>query len=95
MMHTDGEMMVCSGCGAHVPKDTERTAEFVSTESQTHSKRIATDEDATYKGKPTVEVECIRCGNDRAYYTPKQRNSDDELPTTVLECIACGYRWQG
>ena len=95
MMHADGPEMVCSGCGARVPKDEEVAASFVSTESQTDSDVIETSEDAADEGKPTAEVECEECGAERAWYTIKQTGSADEPPTRFFKCTECGHRWRG
>ena len=42
MMHADGDEMVCSACGETVAKDTERAAEFVSTDEQSGDEVIET-----------------------------------------------------
>lgn len=95
MMHGDGDEMVCSGCGARVPKDEEAAAAFVSTESQGDSDVIETSEDAADEGKPTAEVECEECGAEHAWYTIKQTGSADEPPTRFFKCTECGHRWRG
>ena len=95
MMHGDGDEMVCAGCGARVAKDDEHAAAFVSTERQTHDDVIETSEDAADEGKPTAEIECEDCGNDRAWYTIKQTGSADEPPTRFFKCTECGHRWRG
>jgi DNA-directed RNA polymerase subunit M len=95
LMHADDNEMVCSGCGARVPKDEERAAQFVSTEAQTFDDVIETEEGAADEGKPTAEVTCEECGNDRAWYTIKQTGSADEPPTRFFKCKECGHRWRG
>ena len=95
MMHADGDEMVCADCGERVPKDGERAAAFVSTASQTTGYVIETSEDAADEGKPTAEVACEECGNDRAWYTIKQTGSADEPPTRFFKCTECGHRWRG
>jgi len=94
LMHADGEEMVCSSCSARVPKDPEAAERYVSTESQTFDDVIETSEDAADEGKPTVEVVCEECGNDRAWYTIKQTGSADEPPTRFFKCTDCGHRWR-
>jgi DNA-directed RNA polymerase subunit M len=95
LMHADDGEMVCSSCGARVPRDEEEAAKYVSTESQTFDDVIETSEDAADEGKPTAEVDCEACENDRAWYTIKQTGSADEPPTRFFKCTECGHRWRG
>ncbi len=96
LMHADDDEMVCADCGARVPKDTDRAAEFVSTEEQSGDELIETEEGADFEGKPTAtDVVCDRCGNDTAWYEIKQTGAADEPPTRFFKCKECGYRWRG
>lgn len=97
LMHadTDTDEMVCSNCGVHTPKDEERAAEFVSTETQTFDDVIETEEGDADEGKPTTDVHCEECDNDRAWYTIKQTGAADEPPTRFFKCTECGHRWRG
>jgi len=95
MMHADGDEMVCSSCGATQRKDEGLVEEFVSTESQSESDIIETDEEANFEGKPTTDdVTCDACGHGEAWYTIKQTASADEPPTRFFKCQECGYRWR-
>jgi len=95
LMHADGDEMVCAECGARVPKDEERAADFVSTAAQTDDDVIETEEGATFEGKPTSDdVTCDECGNGEAWYTIKQTGSADEPPTRFFKCTECGHRWR-
>ena len=96
MMHAQDEEMVCSACGATVEKDTDRAADFVSTEAQSDDDVIETEEGANFEGKPTAtDVHCDDCGHDEAWYTIKQTGSADEPPTRFFKCQECGHRWRG
>jgi DNA-directed RNA polymerase subunit M len=95
MMHADDGEMVCSSCGARVPKDEELAAQYTSTEEQTHDDVIESEEGADFEGKPTANVVCEQCGNDEAWYTIKQTASADEPPTRFFKCTECGKRWRG
>lgn len=97
LMHADPDTdeMVCSGCEARTRKDEERAAEFVSTETQTFDDVIETEEGDADEGKPTADVVCDDCGNDRAWYTIKQTGAADEPPTRFFKCTECGHRWRG
>ena len=95
MMHADGEEMVCSSCGASVPKDGSLAASFVSTETQTDGDVIESSPDADFEGKPTAEdVTCEECGHGVAWYTIKQTGAADEPPTRFFKCTECGNRWR-
>jgi len=95
MMKPDDGRMVCSSCGAVVDQDEETAAEYVSTEEQTDDDVIESDPEAADEGKPTAEVRCEDCGNDRAWYAIKQTGSADEPPTRFFKCTECGHRWRG
>ncbi|MEF8783219.1 MAG: transcription factor S [Haloarculaceae archaeon] len=97
MMHADGDEMVCSSCGARVPRDEERAAEFVSTEQQADEEIIETEEGANFEGKPTADdVTCEECGHGEAWYTIKQTGSADEPPTRFFKCKneQCANFWR-
>lgn len=96
MMHGSGDKMVCSNCGTTVPKDEDLTEQFTSTEGQSTTGVIETEEGSAFEGKPTATgVYCDRCGHDEAWYTIKQTASADEPPTRFFKCRDCGYRWRG
>ncbi|MFB6297034.1 MAG: transcription factor S [Salinirussus sp.] len=97
MMHADGDgdEMVCSSCGARVPRDEERAASFVTTDRQTDDDVIETEAGASFEGKPTSDdVTCEECGHGEAWYTIKQTGSADEPPTRFFKCTECGSRWR-
>ncbi|GAB3685570.1 transcription factor S [Salinarchaeum chitinilyticum] len=95
MMKSDGEVMVCDGCGATTAQDEDLAAEFVSTEEQSGDELIETEEGADFEGKPTAtDVICDECGHTVAWYTIKQTGAADEPPTRFFKCKECGYRWR-
>jgi len=95
MMHSDGDAMVCSSCGATQARDEAAAEAFVSTEAQTEGDVIESDPDADFEGKPTADdVTCEDCGHGVAWYTIKQTGSADEPPTRFFKCQECGHRWR-
>ena len=96
IMHADGDVMVCTAtnCGQTAARDSEREQAYFSTESQTETEVIETEEGAAFEGKPTAEVHCEKCEHTRAWYTIKQTASADEPPTQFFKCTECGYRWR-
>lgn len=96
MMRADGDVMMCSQCGATQTRDEELAAQFTSTEPQSTDDVIETEEGVADEGKPTAtDVTCDRCGHGEAWYTLKQTASADEPPTRFFKCKDCGYRWRG
>lgn len=98
LMRREGDWMVCADneCEGREPVDDERAAAFVSTEEQSDTEVIETDESIVDEGKPTTDdVRCDNCGNERAWYTLKQTASADEPPTRFFKCTECGHRWRG
>ncbi len=96
MMKAQGDEWVCSSCGATEPRDRRDETEFVSTESQTDSEVIETDENTDFEGKPTAtDVKCDACGNEEAWYYIQQTASADEPPTRFFKCTECGKKWRG
>ncbi len=96
MLIASGDAMVCTDqdCDFRTVPDEERAAAFVSTETQSDADVIETEEGASFEGKPTAEVYCESCGNERAWYTIKQTASADEPPTRFYKCTECGARWR-
>ncbi|AGN01985.1 DNA-directed RNA-polymerase subunit M [Salinarchaeum sp. Harcht-Bsk1] len=95
MMKADGDVMVCTSCGAEQPRDADEEAAFVSTEEQSTDDVIETEEGADFEGKPTAnDVHCDECGHTEAWYTIKQTGAADEPPTRFFKCKECGYRWR-
>lgn len=95
MMKAEGDVMVCTNCGAEQPRDADEEAAFVSTEEQSTDDVIETEEGADFEGKPTAnDVVCEECGHTEAWYTIKQTGAADEPPTRFFKCKECGYRWR-
>ena len=97
MMVADGDAMACTNddCATTADRDTERAAQFVSTETQHEAELIETEEGDEFEGKPTAtDVVCDECDAREAWYTIKQTASADEPPTRFFKCKQCGYRWR-
>ncbi len=95
MMRSEGDRMVCSSCGASVPKDPDLAEEFTTTERQSTDDVIETEEGSAFEGKPTAtDVSCDECGHTEAWYTIKQTASADEPPTRFFKCKECGHHWR-
>lgn len=98
LMRREDGWMVCSdaSCDGRQPVDEDLAEAYVTTEPQTDTEVIETDEAAAQEGLPTTDdVRCDDCGNTRAWYTFKQTASADEPPTRFFKCTECGHRWRG
>ncbi|RLC75837.1 MAG: transcription factor S [Chloroflexi bacterium] len=42
----------------------------------------------------TIEVECPKCGNNRAVWWIQQTRSGDEPATRFFKCVKCSYTWR-
>ncbi|WP_435319202.1 transcription factor S [Haloarchaeobius sp. TZWSO28] len=96
MMKAQGDEWVCASCGATEARNRDDEADFVSTEAQTDSEVIETEENAEFEGKPTAtDVTCDNCGTQKAWYYIQQTASADEPPTRFFKCTECGKKWRG
>ena len=43
---------------------------------------------------PTVNIECPKCKNKKAYYWLKQTRAGDEPETKFYKCTKCKYTWR-
>jgi DNA-directed RNA polymerase subunit M len=43
---------------------------------------------------PTIQFNCLRCGNQNAYAWQVQTRGSDESSTQFLRCTACGYTFR-
>jgi DNA-directed RNA polymerase subunit M len=43
---------------------------------------------------PTIQVTCLRCGNNNAYAWQVQTRGADESSTQFLRCTKCGYTYR-
>jgi DNA-directed RNA polymerase subunit M len=83
----------CPNCGYTVEAGKEKMS--VQTEEAKETALQVLDSDiANLKTMPTVEIDCPKCGNDKAYWWLVQTRSGDEPPTIFYRCTKCGYTWR-
>ena len=46
------------------------------------------------KNLPTMEINCPKCGHNKAYYSEMQIRSADEPSTHFYQCEKCSNRWR-
>jgi len=84
---------VCPSCGYTVEAGKEKMAVQTGEPKET-ALQVLDSDIANLKTMPTVEIECPKCGNDRAYWWLVQTRSGDEPPTIFYRCTKCGYTWR-
>lgn len=65
--------------------------ETVTQEQEKTDKKIRGEETDS---RPTTEIQCPECENDRAYYEMKQIRAADESETRFFECTECEHKWR-
>jgi DNA-directed RNA polymerase subunit M len=43
---------------------------------------------------PVAKEDCIKCGNQEAFWVLRQTRGADEPETRIFECTKCGYKWR-
>ncbi|MCU4719351.1 transcription factor S [Halapricum hydrolyticum] len=94
MMKTEGDVWVCSSCGAEKPRSEAAERQAVTTQGQQKSEVVDTSEVSSEDMGPTTEAQCPECDNDRAFWEMKQIRSADESETRFFTCTECGHKWR-
>ncbi len=70
-----------------------------SVEIREHKKRKEEDKEVEVVEEevetlPEVEIDCPKCGNDRAYFWTQQTRAGDEPETKFYKCTKCKHVWR-
>lgn len=84
--------LACEKCGYYIKHDI--TDLKITKKATTQESIRVIDEGEEVKTMPTIEVECPKCGNNRAYWWLLQTRSGDEPPTQFYRCTKCEYTWR-
>ncbi len=100
--------MFCDKCGSLlVPKEHEGKRRFYC--NKCHKFKDEINKKIVEKGEkkskivlikekksqhPTIDAECTRCGNKKAYFWVEQTRASDEPPTRFYKCTKCGKVWR-
>ncbi|MFQ5815360.1 MAG: transcription factor S [Candidatus Hydrothermarchaeaceae archaeon] len=83
--------LVCTNCGDK--KEILNTKEFkLIQKNKKKNKLLIVDEEI--RTKPTVAVECAKCGNNLAEWWLRQTRGADEPETRFFRCTKCKYTWR-
>ena len=55
---------------------------------------IIDDDDSDKSALPSIEVECEKCGHNKAVWWRLQTRSADEPTTQFFRCVKCEYTWR-
>lgn len=84
-----GKYILSCSCG-FTNKETENTKIQDKVDAKKEIEVIEED----FEGKPIVDAECPKCGNDKAYFWMQQTRSSDEPETKFYKCAACKHIWR-
>ncbi|MDK2849699.1 MAG: transcription factor [Candidatus Woesearchaeota archaeon] len=84
--------LVCLKCGYEEPLDKNKNAKI--SESIKQQKEIEIIEKSNDENLPVTDVECPKCGNNKAYFWLLQTRSADEAETKFFKCTKCGHVWR-
>ncbi len=59
-----------------------------------HKKEIEVIDMNFDENLPVTEIECEKCGNNKAYYWSVQTRAADEPETRFYKCTKCGHVWR-
>jgi DNA-directed RNA polymerase subunit M len=83
---------VCPKCGAEQPM-TEGIK--IEREARGDDKIVVIGKkEQNLRTTPQVKAECLKCGNDKAYWWMVQTRGIDESSTQFYRCTKCGYTWR-
>jgi DNA-directed RNA polymerase subunit M len=84
-------ILACS-CGY---KSKETDGARITEEKQDKAKELeVVDSGQDLESLPTMEAECPKCGNDKAYFWLVQTRAADEPETKFLKCTKCKHTWR-
>jgi len=83
---------ICPKCGAEQPM-TEGIK--IEREAKGDDKIVVIGKkEQSLRTTPQVKAECLKCGNDKAYWWMVQTRGIDESSTQFYRCTKCGYTWR-
>lgn len=81
---------VCASCGRKLNKKPK----IEISEKADHRETIEVIKEEASNVHPTVEIECPKCKNQKAYFWTLQTRSGDESETKFYRCTKCKHTWR-
>lgn len=87
-----GEDTKCPACGTlQKTKTSVKLNEKIEKKTE---KEVVDKDDSTAEIHPITDVECPKCGHNKAYYWTKQTRAGDEPETQFFKCVKCKEQWR-
>jgi DNA-directed RNA polymerase subunit M len=85
-------IIACSKCGQKV-KETDKDVKLKGKPIEHSPKQLVSviDKENQLSTLPTIQVTCVKCGNNTAYAWQVQTRGSDESSTQFLRCTNCGH----
>lgn len=91
LMRSNGKEWCCSRCGE---KKLITEGETIKQESRESMGRVVVDEEQASTLPTTNDVECPKCGHNKATWRIRQMRAADEPETRLFRCCKCQHTWR-
>jgi|TARA_B100001013_G_scaffold33388_1_gene18041 DNA-directed RNA polymerase subunit M len=89
---TTNSVLSCPNCD--YTEGQESDIQKGTSEEESKSDFLVLDENEGKDTMPTIEIECEKCGNNKAVWWMLQTRSADEPTTQFFRCTKCEYTWR-
>jgi transcription factor S len=88
-------VLACNKCGQKT-KETEENTKIKGKAIQHSIKQLVSviDKENQLSTLPTIQVTCMKCGNNSVYAWQVQTRGADESSTQFLRCTSCNYTFR-
>ncbi|MGD6807916.1 MAG: transcription factor S [Candidatus Bathyarchaeia archaeon] len=89
--------LVCHKCGYEKPQQAGEEPVLVNRVIQHSAQQMVAvigEQEAQLNTLPTIDIECPRCGNNRAYVWLVQTRGADESSTQFMRCSKCNFTFR-
>ena len=83
-------VLKCYKCGWETKPDSDKPEKTVIDNKE----QIDIIEKEDQKDMPTIEINCPKCSNRKAYWWMLQTRSGDEPTTQFFRCLKCKHTWR-
>lgn len=83
-------VLKCYKCGLETKPESDKPEKTVIDNKE----QIDIIEKEDQKNMPTIEINCPKCSNRKAYWWMLQTRSGDEPTTQFFRCLKCKHTWR-
>ena len=87
-------VLACNKCGQKIKEPIEVKSKGKPIEHSPKQLVSVIDKEKQLSTLPTIQIMCIRCGNNISYAWQVQTRGADESSTQFLRCTNCGYTFR-